>query len=70
MMFVPLELPGDMRGMTAEFAPVRSPTCTCMSALFDSMAWDASKEEGEDEEGFIFNFCDWRRDPYDYLVGA
>ena len=69
-MFVPLELPGDMRGMIAEFAPVRSPSATCMRELFDSMGWDASKEGDEDDEGFIFNLCDWRKDPYGYLVGA
>ena len=67
-------LPQDIEGEIAKFSCKVSPSANCMKQLFEIMNWDAEKEEGSQStvtgEDFLFNMRDFRRDPYDYLVGA
>ena len=60
-------LPDFAQARVLEIAQVVSPRAKCIRELFQAMAWDAAQEEVEDDEGFVFNFCDWRRNPFDYL---
>ena len=55
-----LGLPQDIEGEIAKFVELVSPSAKCMRGLYEMMAWDAEKEECENEEGFLFNFWDWR----------